>query len=337
MKVIFSRKGFDSSYGGYPSPILPDNSLISIPIPSMRFLQKKTNGKEKLQYFDGSSYVPTQYKDLKIPPYIRESLFAQNLNLENYRDLLLQLLPKTQIKENINSKTQWFDRTVPWYCHLDPDILPEVLPREKKWRSIFGQIKSAQRHLEKQNVKQNDLFLFFGWFRKTKIVEKSSGVKLTYDPADPQGTHIIFGYLQIEETLKKKDYLKIQSWMKPHPHLGKGLWNAPHNTLYIARSTLSWNRNYAGAGYFKFHKDLVLTETNTKINPKKNRSIWKYSFLPFGTEITYHSSDSWIEKNNERGEKIHYFKSADRGQEFIVDNCLELENTIRKWNFFNQK
>ena len=34
MKVIISRKGFDSSYGGVPSPILPDGRIISLPIPS---------------------------------------------------------------------------------------------------------------------------------------------------------------------------------------------------------------------------------------------------------------------------------------------------------------
>lgn len=34
MKVILSRKGFDSSYGGQPSPILPDGrTLLSFPIP----------------------------------------------------------------------------------------------------------------------------------------------------------------------------------------------------------------------------------------------------------------------------------------------------------------
>ncbi|KNF07059.1 hypothetical protein CLPU_28c00110 [Gottschalkia purinilytica] len=33
MKVILSRKGFDSSSGGYPSPILPDGTLVSLPIP----------------------------------------------------------------------------------------------------------------------------------------------------------------------------------------------------------------------------------------------------------------------------------------------------------------
>ncbi|MGJ7918302.1 hypothetical protein ACI48D_22895 [Massilia sp. LXY-6] len=34
MKVIFSRKGFDSGYGKVPSPILEDGTLLSLPIPS---------------------------------------------------------------------------------------------------------------------------------------------------------------------------------------------------------------------------------------------------------------------------------------------------------------
>lgn len=34
MKIILSRKGFDSKYGGQPSPIMPDGTLISFPIPS---------------------------------------------------------------------------------------------------------------------------------------------------------------------------------------------------------------------------------------------------------------------------------------------------------------
>lgn len=32
MKVIFSRKGFDTQYGGVPSAVLPDQSLVSFPI-----------------------------------------------------------------------------------------------------------------------------------------------------------------------------------------------------------------------------------------------------------------------------------------------------------------
>lgn len=33
MKFILSRKGFDSGYGGCASPILPDGTMLSIPIP----------------------------------------------------------------------------------------------------------------------------------------------------------------------------------------------------------------------------------------------------------------------------------------------------------------
>jgi len=32
LKVILSRKGFDSSNGGCPSPIMPDNTLLSFPM-----------------------------------------------------------------------------------------------------------------------------------------------------------------------------------------------------------------------------------------------------------------------------------------------------------------
>ncbi len=34
MKVVLSRKGFDSQYGRIPSPILPDGTLLSLPIPT---------------------------------------------------------------------------------------------------------------------------------------------------------------------------------------------------------------------------------------------------------------------------------------------------------------
>ena len=36
MKVSFSRKGFDSSYGGQPNAILPDGTLLVFPIPDQK-------------------------------------------------------------------------------------------------------------------------------------------------------------------------------------------------------------------------------------------------------------------------------------------------------------
>ncbi len=41
MKLVLSRKGFDASNGGVASPILPDGTMCSLPIPdrnsSVRF------------------------------------------------------------------------------------------------------------------------------------------------------------------------------------------------------------------------------------------------------------------------------------------------------------
>ena len=35
MKVVLSRKGFDSSFGGYPNLIIPNNEMVMLPIPSI--------------------------------------------------------------------------------------------------------------------------------------------------------------------------------------------------------------------------------------------------------------------------------------------------------------
>jgi hypothetical protein len=59
MKVVLSRKGFDSTYGKQPSPILPDGTLLSFPIPGKY---------DKIKYTDihygGSSYYDL-IKELK--------------------------------------------------------------------------------------------------------------------------------------------------------------------------------------------------------------------------------------------------------------------------------
>jgi hypothetical protein len=36
VKLILSRKGFDSASGGCPSPILPDGAMLALPIPDAR-------------------------------------------------------------------------------------------------------------------------------------------------------------------------------------------------------------------------------------------------------------------------------------------------------------
>ncbi len=55
MKIILSRKGFDSSSGGVPNPILPDGTLLPLPIPDAHSnIQYKDLHSEALASYDSS-------------------------------------------------------------------------------------------------------------------------------------------------------------------------------------------------------------------------------------------------------------------------------------------
>lgn len=130
MKVILSRKGFDSDYGGYPSPILPNGRMVSLPIPVP----------------DG-----TRYSELRLGYGT------------TYYDLMKQL------RQTVKYDGRWRELTKKMECHVDPDLYKDIMSRHSNWKPCFGQIRAAQIHLENQNVQENDIFLFFGWFRGTEL------------------------------------------------------------------------------------------------------------------------------------------------------------------------
>ena len=66
MKIILSRKGFDSQLGKQPSPILPDGTLLSMPIPSNDYLTYSSIT------WDGCSYLDI-IKELKPRTYLNEN------------------------------------------------------------------------------------------------------------------------------------------------------------------------------------------------------------------------------------------------------------------------
>ena len=130
MKIILSRKGFDAGYGGFPSPILPDGTLLSLPIPSY----------EKCRYSQLMACEGHTYADIMrmLSPTIRDS----------------------------GTKIKMTDRIS---CHLDPDTRQSAKRRAQGWRAAFGQASAAQTHLRNQGVGGGDVFLFFGWFRQTEF------------------------------------------------------------------------------------------------------------------------------------------------------------------------
>jgi hypothetical protein len=265
MKVILSRKGFDSAFGGYPSPILSSGKMVSLPIP------------------------------------LEDSIRYSDLRMEGstYYDLMAELRPtikRTGKRLHLNKETR---------CHLDPDIHKESIERESGWKPCFGQIDSAQNHLENQYVSSGDLFLFFGWFRRTRY---HSG-KLKFD-AHEKGLHAIFGYLQIGEIKKVDHEFYAPKWLAYHPHNNEKRRSNKTNTIYIARDNLSWNSSLPGAGRFMFNDKLVLTKKGL------SRSKWNLPDCFREADISYHNKDSW---------KEGYFQSAAIGQEFVITYNEEIE------------
>lgn len=63
MKIILSRKGFDSAYGKVPNPILPDGRLIPLPIPQpMRLMSRK----------QGHRYADLSYHGVRLGPLMEQ-------------------------------------------------------------------------------------------------------------------------------------------------------------------------------------------------------------------------------------------------------------------------
>lgn len=129
-RIILSRKGFDSKYGGCASPILFDGTMVSLPI---------------WERGSGVKYGDLQTAEPKLD-------FG----------CLVDQLPGCNVPAARGAKRS--EQQV----HLDPDVRCGLHPRHSRaeWRALFGQSKNAERHLFNQGVGPNDLFLFFGWFHR---------------------------------------------------------------------------------------------------------------------------------------------------------------------------
>ena len=270
MKIIFSRKGFDSSYGGHPSPILQNGDLLSIPIPSKD---------ERLSYKEIYVNKDETYLDIL-------KIILKGKRFKNVKD-------KVVVNEEFNYK-----------CHLDPDLRKMSLRgRLKEWKPAFGQVGHSQTHLSKQGIQEGDLFLFFGWFRQTEMRNN----KMRFVTGVGEDRHILFGYLQIGKILKVNHETKILNWLRNHPHCErKDLLQSKNNCVYIGKEYFDCNKRIPGGGVFKFNEELVLTKPGFSrskwgLDPKLFRHLkisrhseksWKDGFfksVDIGQEFVVHA------------------------------------------------
>ena len=130
MKLILSRKSFDSSYGGKPNLIFSDDTLLPLPIPGNKYVSGFDFNHEK--------YDPTEYIHLNLPKSVLKLLEDNNLNnITNYADLMLNLFEKnkgktiSELKNGLHLSSLTNAQRIPYYCHLDPDLIRENLTRIK--------------------------------------------------------------------------------------------------------------------------------------------------------------------------------------------------------------
>ncbi len=254
LKLIFSRKGFDSASGGCPSPII-DGRPLSLPIPM-------------------SKPSPTRYGDLAGP----------------YAELVADLT-----RGRIGAET---------WCHFDPDISPDCLPRLAGWRGALGQAGSSQSHLERQDIAPGDLFIFWGLFQEA---ERRGGRWRFVGAAE----HRIWGWLQVGDIidlgLDGSFAVEERPWLRDHPHTRP--YTTRKNTLYVAADEVvldAMRLDVAGSG------TLVSGRRLSAGGPLK--SVWTVpdwlNPVKGGCGMTYHSLPRWAEDGT--------LRSAARGQEFVA-------------------
>jgi hypothetical protein len=203
VKVILSRKGFDTSWGGGASPILPDERMLPLPIP------ERTGAAEP------------RYASLRSPTGT------------TYLELLRSLFPGNEFK--MRGKRRGLDEET--CAHLDPDLIPSVRSRDGSWRGLVGQSTAAAGHLLKQHVGPGDLFLFWGLFRPT---EQSPDGELRF-VRDAHAFHAIWGYLQVASVLDAGAGDTVP-WAPYHPHFAVPDRGHP-NIVYTGRPALSWSES----------------------------------------------------------------------------------------------
>ena len=265
MKLILSRKGFDSKSGGCASPIFPGGAMFSLPIP------------------DGGDSRLT-YKDLRHPK-------ADDIG---------------RLVEDLTGGGINANRSV----HMSPDLNPpDGCPR------LFDQVKAAKGHLDKQGVKEGDLFLFFGLFRRVEPVKEH----WQFTKGKPR-KHVLWGWLQVGEKRKPQEGEELRCMCRNN------------NTRYVASAQLDLGDGLKGGGakgagvFPRFDERLLLTE------PGQSKSRWRLPrwFDPAGKKaaLTYHRNPKRWERRPGDSEHV-YLQSVGRGQELVLD--CDYYREARRW------
>jgi hypothetical protein len=259
MKIILSRKGFDSAHGGIASPVFPEREMLSFPIP----------GTDDKKDPDNKQSVDRKKPRKDNIEYRNLQFVSKNSDGTGYEEISLDTILKDLGYYNQKKYSE--------YCHLDPDLV-EGRRKDKVegWTAAFGQINQSAKYLQNQQIGEGDLFLFFGNFHHVEMKDgKFCYVRSSENNKDDfygSTFQAIWGYMQVGKVLTDpKDIMKYK-W---HPHACRlrndGSGGDKNNTLYLPTQTLSFRPDLPGYGVFDYDEKRVLTKKGC------TKAVWDYT------------------------------------------------------------
>ena len=195
------------------------------------------------------------------------------------------------------------------FAHLDPDLNELAYPRLPGWRPLFGAGSAAHSHLKTNGVAIGDVFLFFGWFRQTELING----RYRFVKGAPD-LHIIFGWLQIGAIVTTEEEVMLP-WAKYHHHFRPPLY--PNDAVYVSRSRLELNglkKGMKGGGVFGMYRE----ELRLTCPDQPKRSLWrlpKWFYPQNRPPLTHHTDMSRWRLEDDSA----LLQSVGRGQEFVLE------------------
>lgn len=178
MKIILSRKGFDSSNGGMPSPIFPDGTMVSLPIPTST-----------------ASRSATQIKDLHVNGYDIAKVIS---NLSNNRltpEQYVHLDPDINYEMLASRPTNWaaaFGQVSSAQGHLSNHCVGKG-----DLFIYFGWFKEIEQRNDVWQFKKNapNLHIIYGWLFVDDVITIGDKVNaLQQFPWLEQHPHLLGNY-----------------------------------------------------------------------------------------------------------------------------------------------
>lgn len=221
MKVILSRKGFDSQYGKINSPILPDGTMLSLPIP---------------QNNDSIKFYELSYKD------------------KSYLDLIKELKPNWKYPDNQAAhldpdirKEAYNNRSKDWRPIFGQSAAAQG-HLKKQGVGIgdiflfFGSFQETEYYNQKLQYRKNANYpkgrhAIFGYLQIGEILELNTDADYDVLPSfSKYHSHANRNFIENDG--------KVRS----------------NNCIYIASDKLSFNSNLPGGGTLNYDEKRILTK-----------------------------------------------------------------------------